>query len=145
MSMLAILPKLLLNIYDSRFVLAATDHLRHKSRRMEARMRSLEDALAIAHSSETDRPHPLLGVRMEAEGDDSPKLKPVAEESSTTPLSASQSLGTLWLDGQGGSRFFGPSGGSEVCVSLCFLIRLLILNIFSRVFSSFVKHFSLNL
>uniref|UniRef100_A0A8H8CI67 Xylanolytic transcriptional activator regulatory domain-containing protein n=1 Tax=Psilocybe cubensis TaxID=181762 RepID=A0A8H8CI67_PSICU len=97
----------------SRFVLAATEHLRHKLRRMEARMRSLEDALAIAHSSATDRPHPLLGVRLELEADDSPKLKPVAEDSSTASLSASQSPGTLWLDGHGGTRFFGPSGGSE--------------------------------
>lgn len=44
----------------SRFVIAATDHLRNQITRLEARMRSLEDALAIMHTSETDRPHPLL-------------------------------------------------------------------------------------
>ncbi|PPQ92520.1 hypothetical protein CVT25_010353 [Psilocybe cyanescens] len=97
----------------SRFVLAATDHLRHKLRKMEARMRSLEDALSIAHGSESDQPHPLLSSQIEPEEDEGPKLRAVNEEPPTTPLSPSQSLGTLWMDSQGGSRFFGPSGGSE--------------------------------
>ncbi|KAF9476036.1 hypothetical protein BDN70DRAFT_812955 [Pholiota conissans] len=101
----------------SRFVLAATDHLRHKMTRLEARMRSLEDALAIVQSSESDRPHPLLsmGAQME-EDEEAPPFKAVSEEEedvqSQIPLR--EEMGTLWLDGQGGSRFFGPSGGSEV-------------------------------
>lgn len=103
-------------------MLAATDHLRHKLRKMEARMRSLEDALSIAHGSESDQPHPLLSSQIEPEEDEGPKLRAVNEEPPTTPLSPSQSLGTLWMDSQGGSRFFGPSGGSEVRISLCFSV-----------------------
>ncbi|KAF8958939.1 hypothetical protein BDZ97DRAFT_1428180 [Flammula alnicola] len=97
----------------SRFVLAATDHLRHKLTRMEARMRSLEDALAIIHGSESDRPHPLLSSTEEVDEEEGPQLKAVSEENTQSPLPLREASGTLWLDGQGGSRFFGPSGGSE--------------------------------
>lgn len=104
-------PKFLL---DS-FVLAATDHLRQKISKLEARMRSLEDAIAIVHDSNDT--HPLLvsiGIEdEEAGGEGDPMLKPLAEEPEThTAIDAS---GMLYLDGQGASCFFGPSGGSEVC------------------------------
>lgn len=83
---------------------------------MEARMRALEDGLAIIQSSESDEPHPLLTVPFEMEEGEVELLKPVQEEEKTTtsapPLRGA--FGTLWLDGSGGSRFFGPSGGSEV-------------------------------
>ncbi|KDR74952.1 hypothetical protein GALMADRAFT_249900 [Galerina marginata CBS 339.88] len=96
----------------SRFVLAATDHLHHKMTKMEARMRSLEDALAIIHTSESDRPHPLLSSKDEFDDEEEePTLQAVSQDSPQSPLSPP--LGTLWMDGQGGSRFFGPSGGSE--------------------------------
>ncbi|KAF8884213.1 hypothetical protein CPB84DRAFT_172899 [Gymnopilus junonius] len=98
----------------SRFVLAATDHLRHKMTRMEARMRSLEDALAIIQISESDQQHPLLSSREELEGDEGPTLQAFSEEfpQSSSPV-LPQASGTLWTDEQGGSRFFGPSGGVE--------------------------------
>lgn len=81
---------------------------------MEARMRSLEDGLAIVQSSESDEPHPLLTTPFELE-DEVELLKPVLEEKATTSAPPLRDApGTLWLDGSGGSRFFGPSGGSEV-------------------------------
>ncbi|KIM36145.1 hypothetical protein M413DRAFT_78578 [Hebeloma cylindrosporum] len=94
----------------SRFVLAATDHLRHKMLRMESRMRSLEDVIAIIHSSESDQPHPLLESREEIEEEE---VDSAEEEAPQSPPARRDARGTLWTDGQGGSLFFGPSGGSE--------------------------------
>ncbi|KAJ7057013.1 hypothetical protein C8F01DRAFT_1153071 [Mycena amicta] len=101
----------------SRFVLAATDHLHQKLSRMEARMHALEDSLAILHGAESDKPHPLLLSR---ETDDSEEETPVEEESTLNlkPVpedesSLVDSLGSLHIDGEGGSRFFGPAGGAE--------------------------------
>ncbi|KAK7042430.1 putative transcriptional regulatory protein C1F7.11c [Favolaschia claudopus] len=102
----------------SRFVLAATDHLHQKLVRMEARMHALEDALAILHDSDT--PHPLLLPHDGADDDDSPaedsmiKLKAVPEDSpSPEDTVLVEALGSLHIDGEGASRFFGPSGGAE--------------------------------
>ncbi|RDB23841.1 putative transcriptional regulatory protein C1F7.11c [Hypsizygus marmoreus] len=95
-----------------RFVLAATDHLRNKMAKMEARMHALEDALAIIQASSSDRPHPLLSCLEDEEEEEEPAiLKPVNEE--TEPSVLSDTLGALHIDRQGASRFFGPSGGSE--------------------------------
>ncbi|KAF7329791.1 Fungal-trans domain-containing protein [Mycena kentingensis (nom. inval.)] len=98
----------------SRFVLAATDHLHTKLARMQARMHALEDAIAILQGS--DKPHPLL---LNTEAEDSEEemppdestlnLQPVPEEDS----SLVDALGSLHVDGEGGSRFFGPAGGAE--------------------------------
>ncbi|KAF7292903.1 Fungal-trans domain-containing protein [Mycena indigotica] len=101
----------------SRFVLAATDHLRHKLSRMQERKTALEDALAILHSSNSNKPHPLLAALdtddESAEDDDVPEstlhLRPVPEDDS----SLVESLGSLHIDQDGGSRFFGPAGGAE--------------------------------
>lgn len=109
-----------------RFVIAATDHLRNKITRLETRMRSLEDALAIMHTSESDRPHPLLVPTNSQDEEVESILKPVPEEQTETFKSQNglkHSLGTLFLDPQGGSRFFGASGGSEVRLHLLFDIR----------------------
>ncbi|KAJ6463916.1 hypothetical protein C8R45DRAFT_503300 [Mycena sanguinolenta] len=105
----------------SRFVLAATDHLHQKLVRMEARMHALEDALAILHTADSDKPHPLLSSYDEDDEDEEStlKLKAVSEEPSE-PSQPSQeaealvdALGSLHIDGEGASRFFGPSGGAE--------------------------------
>ncbi|KAF8802362.1 hypothetical protein BYT27DRAFT_7173121 [Phlegmacium glaucopus] len=93
----------------SRFVMAATDHLHHKLRRLEMRMGYLEDALAIIHSSESDRPHPLFGLPDDAEEEEGHLFKAVSEE----PLPPTNALGTLCPDAQGGSHPYRPSGGSE--------------------------------
>ncbi|KAL4263673.1 Zn(2)-C6 fungal-type domain-containing protein [Pleurotus pulmonarius] len=97
----------------SRFVLAATEHLRQKMAAMEARMHALEDALAIAQSGESNQPHPLLTVPFEDEVEDEPSLlQPMNSEETTQ---ASNQFGMLHMDpvDYGSARFFGPSGGSE--------------------------------
>ncbi|KAF7440022.1 hypothetical protein PC9H_000363 [Pleurotus ostreatus] len=97
----------------SRFVLAATEHLRQKMAAMEARMHALEDALAIAQSSESSQPHPLLTVPFEDEVEDEPSLlQPMNSEETAQ---ASNQFGMLHMDpvDYGSARFFGPSGGSE--------------------------------
>lgn len=106
----------------SRFVLAATDHLHQKLTRMEAHMHSLEDALAILHATDSDKPHPLLLSQGVDDDDDPPEeestlnLKAVSEEPSLSSQESSlvDALGSLHIDGEGASRFFGPSGGAEV-------------------------------
>ncbi|TFK31500.1 hypothetical protein BDQ12DRAFT_618804 [Crucibulum laeve] len=98
----------------SRFVLAATDHLRRKTTKMEARMRSLEDALAIINDATFDSPHPLLTGYDDDDDDDEPSLKAMDDENNPDLASTlTNTFGTLWLDERGSTRFFGPSGGSE--------------------------------
>ena len=81
---------------------------------METRMRSLEDVIAIIYSSESDKPHPLLECREDIEEEEVSMFIGAEEEAPQSPVSLRETLGTLWMDGQGGSLFFGPSGGSEV-------------------------------
>jgi len=80
------------------------------------RMGSLEDALAIIHSSKFDRP---LLLSDDTEEEEARLLKAASEEQ---PLPLTDALGTLCLDAQGGSCFYGPSGGSEVCSFAWFLV-----------------------
>ncbi|KAG2136039.1 fungal-specific transcription factor domain-containing protein [Suillus clintonianus] len=101
----------------SRFVGVAEDYLRHKAAKLEERMRSLEDALAILQVNTSTPPHPLLAKIWSSEEADN------GSSVDTTPTRAEfnlhgliDSLGSLHLDGDpqsGASRFFGPSGGSE--------------------------------
>lgn len=77
-------------------------------------MRSLEDVIAIIYSSESDKPHPLLESREDFEEEEVAILNGAEEETSQSPSPLRDALGTLWMDEQGGSLFFGPSGGSEV-------------------------------
>lgn len=86
--------------------------------KLKTRMRCLEDAVAIMYMEESDQPHPLLAgsADMFADADEerkhtrSLKLEGVSQNS---PMTESP-LGTLLLDGRGGSRFFGPTAASEV-------------------------------
>jgi len=100
--------------YFFRFVLAAEDHLRRKMSKMEERMHSLEDALAIIQSIDSKQPHPLLARP--------PLVLDTAESEETKILNSdsfsglTDAFGGLHMDGDhGASRFFGPAGGSEVC------------------------------
>lgn len=115
----------------SRSVIAATEHLRRKVKDMESRMRSLEDAIAIVHASNSDRPHPLLASQgdelEEEERQLELELEPVVENSNRDPSGLVEHFGTLFLDESGRSRFFGPSGGSEVClIHICPFLNLTI-------------------
>lgn len=88
---------------------------------MEARTRSLEDALAIIHSSESDGIHPLLSSKtLEDLQEEGSTMENIPEENYESQIPLREALGTLWLDSEGGSRFFGPSGGSEVHIPIHF-------------------------
>ncbi|EGO23497.1 hypothetical protein SERLADRAFT_408878 [Serpula lacrymans var. lacrymans S7.9] len=104
----------------SRFVGIAEDYLRRKMTKMEERMHSLEDALAIIQTNSSNQPHPLL---INAPSPDDTETE--TEEQSKTLNEFNRyglidALGSLHLDSEehGGAvrsavRFFGPSGGSE--------------------------------
>ncbi|EGO01060.1 hypothetical protein SERLA73DRAFT_51188 [Serpula lacrymans var. lacrymans S7.3] len=105
----------------SRFVGIAEDYLRRKMTKMEERMHSLEDALAIIQTNSSNQPHPLL-INVPSPDD----TETETEEQSKTINEFNRyglidALGSLHLDSEEHSgavrsavRFFGPSGGSEV-------------------------------
>ncbi|KAG1767818.1 fungal-specific transcription factor domain-containing protein [Suillus occidentalis] len=98
----------------SRFVGVAEEYLRHKAAKLEERMRSLEDALAILQGNTSTQPHPLLTTIWSNEEADSDTPPAMAEFNTHDGLI--DALGSLHLDGDpqsGTARFFGPSGGSE--------------------------------
>ena len=83
---------------------------------MSERVRELEDALAIVQAKCSDQPHPLL-----VEGD----VQVVKQDSLMTeqipsgPRALIDSFGMLSLSDHGASStFFGPTGGSEVSVTI---------------------------
>ncbi|KAG2159403.1 uncharacterized protein EDB93DRAFT_1075422 [Suillus bovinus] len=101
----------------SRFVGVAEEYLRQKAAKLEERMRSLEDALAILQTNTSTQPHPLLTKICSTEEADSGSsvdtTSTTAESNLHGHLNAS---GSLYLDGDpqyGPGHFFGPSGGSE--------------------------------
>jgi hypothetical protein len=82
---------------------------------MEERMHSLEDALTIIQSADSKQLHPLLAHPLVLDDD-------ISESEDTKILNShscaglADAFGGLHMDGDhGASRFFGPSGGSEVC------------------------------
>jgi hypothetical protein len=98
------------------FVLAATEHLHHRISSLSGRIRQLEDALAKLQAERSSDPHPLLHedfMEMEEEGD-SPM--PDTEGVGGHVTDVIDALGTLSISDNGISRFFGPTGGSEVRV-----------------------------
>lgn len=101
----------------SRFVGVAEEYLRHKAAKLEERMRSLEDALAILQVNTSTQPHPLLiKVWSNEEGDVGSSVDTSPTTTETNPHGLIDALGSLHIDGDpesGTTRFFGPSGGSE--------------------------------
>lgn len=101
----------------SRFVGVAEEYLRHKAAKLEERMRSLEEALAILQVNTSTQPHPLLTKIWSNEEAD------IGTGVDTTPTTGESNLhglidaiGSLHVDGDpesGTTSFFGPSGGSE--------------------------------
>ncbi|KAG0698323.1 hypothetical protein DFH29DRAFT_941690 [Suillus ampliporus] len=101
----------------SRFVGVAEEYLRHKATKLEERMRSLEDALAILQVNTSTPPHPLLtkGWSIE-EADYGRNVDTTSTTAESNLHGLIDALGSLHLDGDsysGPTRFFGPSGGSE--------------------------------
>lgn len=88
---------------------------------MGERIRQLEDALSDLQSQHSTEPHPLLredllGVNHK---DDDSFISP--DESGTLthhPPEVLDAFGTLSITDHGISRFFGPTGGSEVSFPL---------------------------
>jgi hypothetical protein len=99
-----------------RFVLAAEDHLRRKMSKMEERMHSLEDALAIIQSTDSKQLHPLLARPLILDDDETAESEETKVSNSDSYAGLTDAFGGLHMDGDhGASRFFGPAGGSEVC------------------------------
>ena len=83
---------------------------------MGERIRQLEDALAILQAKCTTEPHPLLrddvaSNQTPERDDDGPSPDTKDQKSAQDVLEA---FGTLSVYDHGVSRFFGPSGGTEV-------------------------------
>jgi len=99
----------------TRFVLAATEHLHQRIASLNSRVRQLEDALAGLQAKLSSEPHPLLSDDLVAANcDDDPV--PMLEDPAALPAQTEviDALGTLSISDHGISRFFGPTGGSEV-------------------------------
>jgi hypothetical protein len=88
---------------------------------MSDRIRQLEDALAVAHSSVTTEPHPLLSRDLmkiksslelhSAVEDQEKELKKEEDGEETQYIDA---FGTLAIRDDGAATFYGRSAGSEV-------------------------------
>lgn len=93
---------------------------------MAERMRALEDALAIAQAAESSQPHSLLAVEPEDVEIDVSMTFDEGETSSAESIT--ESFGTLHIDEKERTvRYFGTSGGSEVCVHPAYRRPLLIM------------------
>jgi hypothetical protein len=91
--------------------------------KIEERMHSLEDALAIIQSTDSKEPHPLLAQPLALDDIPEPEDTTIPENKSTVELT--DAFGALYMDGDhGASRFFGPSGGSEVGSSVLSLLNI---------------------
>lgn len=95
-------------------MLAATEHLHHQISRLSSRIRQLEDALETLQAQYSSEPHPLLHedlMEMDEEG-----YSPMVDVEGTVGHvpDVIDTLGTLSISDNGISRFFGPTGGSEV-------------------------------
>lgn len=102
-----------------RFVLAATEHLHRRISRLRDRVRQLEDALAALQAKQSSEPHPLLREDLlSTVGDDAEDSLGIPEDGGGPTISMSSdtldAFGTLSISDHGISRFFGPTGGSEV-------------------------------
>ena len=84
---------------------------------MGQRIRQLEDALAIFQSGVSQETHPLLreellAVKFAPGNAERPGVKEQFPDNMSDTIDA---LGTLTIDERGQARYFGGSGGSEVC------------------------------
>jgi hypothetical protein len=131
---------------------ASTEHLHRKNARLSERIRILEDALTALHASKDGADgavHPLLveGEDFSLGADDAPTASRRMSESwevlegpggkaavASPSGDVIDAFGTLSISDHGISRFFGPTGGCEVCnffllLSLSFLsLRYLLLS-----------------
>jgi hypothetical protein len=103
------------------FVLAATEHLHGRIAKLNGRIRQLEDALASSQAKHSSERHPLLHRDLLASNDeDRDGEEPGGIETPSLGKSPDviDAFGTLSISDHGISRFFGPTGGSEVRVTM---------------------------
>ena len=82
---------------------------------MASRIEELEDALAACQARLSSESHPLLqGDLLKIKATKSQATVPEAPSSELL----SETLGTLTIGENGNLKYFGRSGGSEVCTSL---------------------------
>ena len=81
---------------------------------MSERIRQLEDALAITQASLSRDTHPLLRDELLAVKWGVQVKTGPTEEEEAVDKEIVKPFGTLIISDQGVSRFFGPSGGTEV-------------------------------
>lgn len=108
----------LILIVSIRFVLAATDHLQQKFTRVANRVRQLESAIACLHSKET---HPLLVNNEYEDNSGSSTPDPRRQSPAKRVIEMQDAHGTLSIADDGHERFLGPSGGTELLLSVSFL------------------------
>ena len=97
--------------------MAATEHLHRRISKLSGRIRQLEDALAALHAKHSTDVHPLLHEDL-MQTDERDEADTPADENmgqATQTGEAIDAFGTLSISEHGISRFFGPTGGSEVC------------------------------
>ncbi|KAF5369994.1 hypothetical protein D9758_001145 [Tetrapyrgos nigripes] len=93
---------------------ADTSQLHTKITEMGQRIRQLEDALAIFHSSISNEPHPLLRDELLAIKFGPEKNTPLQSPSRDDSMNSIDALGTLTIGDKGESKYFGSSAGSEI-------------------------------
>ena len=98
--------------------MAATEHLHRRISKLSGRIRQLEDALAALHAKHSTDIHPLLHEDLmqtdERDEVDTPADEGMGQTAQTGD--AIDAFGTLSISEHGISRFFGPTGGSEVII-----------------------------
>ncbi|KAL0582042.1 hypothetical protein V5O48_000100 [Marasmius crinis-equi] len=100
----------------TRYVLADTSQLHAKINEMGQRIRQLEDALAISHSSSSNEPHPLLRdelMSIKFGPERNVTVPPERTVSSPTTSEALNVPGTLSVGVSGQGKYFGRSAGTE--------------------------------
>ncbi|KAE9406550.1 hypothetical protein BT96DRAFT_875520 [Gymnopus androsaceus JB14] len=104
----------------TRFVLADTEKLHEKIAQMSDRIRQLEDALTILHSTTgATEPHPLLDrdyLKIKSSLELHAAIQNENQQVKTEDLEESQyidAFGTLAIREDGASTFYGRSAGSE--------------------------------
>jgi hypothetical protein len=105
-------------IIETSFVLAATEHLHRQIANMSGRIRQLEDALGLLQSRHSTELHPLLrdDLRGTDQKDEFSHITLPGDNAAgpSNPPEILDAFGTLSITDHGISRFFGPTGGSEV-------------------------------
>lgn len=109
---------LIVLILATSFVLAATEHLHRQIANMSGRIRQLEDALGLLQSRHSTELHPLLrdDLRGTDQKDEFSQITLPGDNAAgpSNPPEILDAFGTLSITDHGISRFFGPTGGSEV-------------------------------